>query len=315
MSRSIQRGIWLVLAAPLLVLLVLVSAAPPAAATQTTLNAVGQGWYQDTGYHVAALENYFVGTGTNPPYEQHRDFFVFSLSGVTGTTIVSATLRVPNPVGATGAGTLSLYAVSTSISSLTAGYPSGSATGQAIYADLGDGTVYGSTTLTSADLATNPVDVTINTDGLAALNASQGGSFAVGGDYPGGKGVFGGTDATDVPQLILQVTSIPPSAPTGVAAKVLKTGHGKNAVKTGVQLTWTDGATGGSPITDHSVQIYSRSKGAFTLITTIDTASDTTSFTVPDNEFSPAGSYAFKVAAVNRTGTGEYSGYSKAVRY
>lgn len=318
MRHFTRRPVWLVLAAPLLVLTVLSGAAPPAGATTTaTLNATGRGWYSQAGYHDAGNSNYVAGTNTNPPYDQYRDFFVFDLSGVTGATISSATLRAPNPNAARGTGTYALHAVSTAISSLTASQAAG-ATGEAIYADLGDGTVYGSFDVTTTNQTTNPVDVTINAAGLAALNSSEGGSIAFGGDYPGGGVVFSGSDsATNIPQLILEVSSTVPSAPAGVSAKVVKVGHGKYAYKDGVNLSWTDGTTGGATITDHFVQVYTVTKGALPVPSgaPIDTNSASTSFTVPDNAFASGGTYAFEVAAVNIVGTGAYSGISRSVRY
>ena len=84
------------------------------------------------------------------------------------------------------------------------------------------------------DLATNPVEVSLNADGLAALNASRGGSFAAGGDYPGGQvaHLFAATNSTYVPRLIPGIGNTAPvassfaaTAQKGKVATISLAGH------------------------------------------------------------------------------------------
>jgi uncharacterized repeat protein (TIGR01451 family) len=144
--------------------------------TEVELPAVDSGWYNVVGYHNPDITNYIVGNARDTYY---RDFFVFDLSNIDGH-VVGATLSAYNPSGgfssADPSETLTLYDVTTPISMLRAG-----GTGlTAVYADLGGGTSYGSTVVTSASNDAL-VDVLLNPDGLGAADAARGSSLAVGG--------------------------------------------------------------------------------------------------------------------------------------
>lgn len=145
------------------------------------LDAIDSGHYSNTGLHVASNPNYIVGEFT-VDNEIERNFFVFDLSGVT-QQIVGATLTIYNPSGGYSSNdpseTWTLYDVTTPIVDLTAS--GGGATGGInVYNDLGSGTMFGSATVTSASNNTL-VNVNLNNNAVAALNAARGGSFAIGG--------------------------------------------------------------------------------------------------------------------------------------
>jgi hypothetical protein len=159
------------------------------------------GWYQLDGTHLASNTNYVVRAGLCDP-ECQRNFFVFDLSGEKAP-VEGATLRVFNPSGVGSPGyfcsdgncdpsggidTYTLFDVSTPADVLTSSHappafdPGARSLleGMSIYADLGTGVVYGST-LVSASTEGTFVEIVLNEEGVAALNASLGGSLAVGG--------------------------------------------------------------------------------------------------------------------------------------
>jgi hypothetical protein len=150
----------------------LLAAASATARADVMLDATSTGWYDVSGLHFAGNPNYIV--GINESLNQFRDFFVFDLTGVTGT-ITSATISIVNPLSVNPAGkTYTLHEVSTPIATLE-----DDQSGRTdIFDDLGTGTVFGSTPGTSDPL----VVFSLNAAGLAALTAAEGGSFAIGGE-------------------------------------------------------------------------------------------------------------------------------------
>jgi hypothetical protein len=154
-----------------------------------TLHAVGAGWFSNTGEHIEFNDNYAVGGGMDG--YTRNNFFLFDLSGVNGS-ITSAMLRVYNPAAPATPGfpygytssdpteNYALFDVSTPFEELGAGYAIGSLAGQGIYSDIGSGQSFGMTTVSLADNG-KFVEITLNASGLAALNASSGSVFAVGG--------------------------------------------------------------------------------------------------------------------------------------
>ncbi len=156
----------------------------------TTLTAVGGGWFTNAGEHLQYNDNYSVGGGADG--YTRNNYFVFDLSGVAGP-ITAATLRIFNPsapgspgypFGYTSADpteTYGLFDVSTPATDLGVelGYGVGSLMGQAIFADLGSGQSFGATTVSLADNG-HYVNISLNAAGLAALNAG-GGLFSIGG--------------------------------------------------------------------------------------------------------------------------------------
>jgi hypothetical protein len=190
-----------------------------AAGAPIILDAVDSGAYFDNGTHNPGIENYLTGLFSG---QEHRSFFVFDLSSVTGT-IQAATLRLFNPevsqflhgyVSPDPTETLNIYDVSTPAADVTL-----NAAGVAGFNDLGSGTLYGSKTVSAADNGT-VVEIAVGNAAIADLNAATGlfllggalGTIGVGDQY-----VFGFSMASFVDdhtrQLVLDVTSVPePSA-------------------------------------------------------------------------------------------------------
>jgi hypothetical protein len=140
-----------------------------------SLAAFDSGWYDSTGFHSSANDNYLVGF-FDP--NEYRNFFVFDRSTIEGT-ILSATFSAFNPTSGfsslDASETYSLFDVTTPIAALRAG-----GSGQfATFADLGTGTVFGSRSISNANQGQS-VDVTLNASALAALNATSG-HYAIGG--------------------------------------------------------------------------------------------------------------------------------------
>ena len=117
----------------------LVGTAGRSNADTLTVDFADSGWYVQDGFHSATIKNYLAGLSTGNVVL--RNYFVFDLTGVTDP-IVGARLRLFNPAdGFTGAPRdYTLFDVSTPVPTLTAGSPQGSATGRAIFDDLGSGT-------------------------------------------------------------------------------------------------------------------------------------------------------------------------------
>jgi hypothetical protein len=166
-------------------LFVMVASQPVSAAT-VNINRTDRGWYTETGQHTPTNLNYiagdgrYTGCGTNC-YSDMHNFFVFDLAGVT-QPIGSAKLALFVPAAGAQPGYISpqpsenyeLHDVSTPIATLLAGTG-----GVAAHADLGSGVVYGSRTMTAADMG-SVVEITLNSSAIAAMNATHG-LFGLGG--------------------------------------------------------------------------------------------------------------------------------------
>lgn len=175
-------------------------------AATITLDATTTGAYHSNGTFTIA-GNYAIGwyPSASPPGEL-RDYFVFDLSSVTGT-IVGATLRAQDPAtgysSPDGSETFALFDVSTPLSTLISN--AGSTT---VFADLGTGAGYGSTTVSSAGTT---VQVALNSAGLAYLNSAIGNSVALGGaltsinyaNATASERLFNNSNATLTRQLVL----------------------------------------------------------------------------------------------------------------
>jgi len=168
-----------------LAIIILALAALPASAQLVFLEAVDSGFYTWEGSHSAGSTNYLAGDTAAAGVNEIRNFFVFDLSGVSGT-VVFAALQIYNPSETVDPGngfnspdpfeTYVVNEVTTDIGTLTAG-----GTGLiSIFDDLGDGTVFGSTDIDSGDNGTS-VLVPLSQDAVDAVNSAVGGSWAVGG--------------------------------------------------------------------------------------------------------------------------------------
>ncbi|MGA9564952.1 MAG: PEP-CTERM sorting domain-containing protein [Candidatus Korobacteraceae bacterium] len=157
------------------------------------------GWYDIGGNHDATNPDYIVGLcgssdSCNGGNDVFNNFFTFN---VPAGTYTSATISafLPNPGSGLSAFycnctslTYQLWDVSTPISQLMA-----SNSGRVdIFNDLDSGIFYGSAVVTSADQGTQ-ILITLDAAGLASLNASAGGTWAVGGSIYGAQSPEPGT--------------------------------------------------------------------------------------------------------------------------
>ncbi|MFM6818538.1 MAG: Calx-beta domain-containing protein [Dolichospermum sp.] len=141
-----------------------------------TLNAADTGWYDSTGFHGPTNPNYHAGDENVSP-RITRNWFTFNLPTLTAP-IISAQLRVntydyDSPQISE---TYELRDVTTAVPTLTAG---GSGR-TAIYADLGDGAIYGSQNYQNTD-DYGTSTITLNAAAISALTARSGQAFAFGG--------------------------------------------------------------------------------------------------------------------------------------
>ncbi len=184
----------------ILVALTALSAAMPAAATTTTVNANAQGWchenygcqYYDSGL---LLSNTFAGRAND---ENYRNFFRFNLpAGVYSSATISIFNDGRNYTGAPD----NIYTLrpGTAIS----------------YAGLGSGTALGSVRYGDADTGVSHYEtITLNGSALALLNAAAGGSFLFGGSMSGDLSVsdaqlFGYiTDTSATPAYLTLTTAV-----------------------------------------------------------------------------------------------------------
>lgn len=171
-------------------------------ANAITLNAMDSGWYTNTGTHNPDNQNYIAGLCSDCGGATYRNFFVFDTSSIVGQ-ITSATLRL-NTATVMTSGTYDLYDVTTAIPTLLAG--GSGLTG--IYADLGSGVSYGTINiLDSQDMQI--IDIVLNSNALAALNAGSG-LFALGGAYTSaGYHAFGGSNEYFTRQLVVETSEVP----------------------------------------------------------------------------------------------------------
>lgn len=148
------------------------------------IQASKTGWYQDTGLHDASNSNYLTGfCGSSDSClgidRDYRSFFAFDLSNVSGS-ILSASLSIGNPtdgfISTEASLILNIFEVVTSFDEVVASHFDA----VDIFADLGDGTLFGSYTATSADNGTH-VPIDLNSAALMALNEAIGSNIIFGG--------------------------------------------------------------------------------------------------------------------------------------
>ncbi len=185
-----------------------------------TIDYTDSGWWSSLGVHSADNQNYLLGDSGGYVF---RNFFVFDLSGVTGT-IINASLKIYNPSinDAPGNGqsgplrTFAIFDVSTSIAALTT-----TGFGQfGIFDDLGTGTNLGNNN--GPQVNGTIVTTSFNAAGLAYIQSGSGGLIAFGGSYVDATMNnylfgYGGNNLNHVRQLEIttaEVTAVP--APAGV---------------------------------------------------------------------------------------------------
>jgi hypothetical protein len=149
------------------------------ACTQTlNISTIDRGWYDATGFHDPNNLDYVVGdirASCPSCTDDNRNFFVFDLSGVS-QPIASAklALQASNVFTADPSETYELHDVTTLITSLR-----NRTGGVAAWTDLGSGVVFGSRSMTEADIFT-VVEIPLNLSAIAAMNSTHG-LFAMGG--------------------------------------------------------------------------------------------------------------------------------------
>ncbi len=140
-----------------------------------TLNTIDRGTYRDDGYNTPVYTT--IGTGRKYNYILNQ-YLIFDLSSVS-KEVISAEFRIVcdysyfsyDPYE-----TYTLFDVTNSYIEVYMGYGDN----LAVYNDLGSGVVYGTVNVIS-NYSYETVTVTLNRDGLAALNACLGGIFMMGG--------------------------------------------------------------------------------------------------------------------------------------
>lgn len=165
-------------AVTLIALLSFQAICPLVSAQTVNIAKTSRGWYTPSGQHVGN-SNYVVGDVRGPVCgpicsDDIRNFFVFDLSSVT-RPIASAKLAllVPSQPGQGYASPAAsenyeLHDVVTPLGPLMGGTG-----GVAAHVDLGSGIVYGSRTMTAADIG-RIVEITLNSSAIAALDAATG---------------------------------------------------------------------------------------------------------------------------------------------
>jgi hypothetical protein len=166
------------------VLLVLVlvaitrSAAYGAACSELSVVAFDNGWYDAGGNHTAANQSYVVGWGVpGITSGSLRNWFAFDIPVLT-QAVVSAQLVIwsGGVVSPHGFETYELHHVSTPAAILA----QNATNAEPIYADLGDGPVFGSRVFRNTE-DNNYVIILLNAAAVAEINAKSGSSFAMGG--------------------------------------------------------------------------------------------------------------------------------------
>jgi len=148
----------------------------------TPFVSTNTGWYNEFGGHDASNPNYLTGSfsGSN-----RRSFFSFALEALSLAspyqtavlTIKAGTTSDPSTLPLV----LTLRSVAASTVDLAADRGLADPNGAAIYADLGDGTSYGSYTFAAPTAVGDTVSITLNAAFLNRLNAGLLRDFSFGG--------------------------------------------------------------------------------------------------------------------------------------
>jgi len=135
------------------------------------ITVTDQGWWSPTEQNFLGNTNVIVGSCFGV---QWNDFFVFDLTGRSGT-VVAASLDL-NTGLVSGMPSLTLWDVSTPLATLE---NLNAAPNAAIYADLESGTRYSGTQTIST--GGTSIAIPLNSTGIAAVNQALGGTLAIGG--------------------------------------------------------------------------------------------------------------------------------------
>ena len=137
------------------------------------------GWYLETGSHSTGNPNYICGFYSNQYY---RNWFAFDIPTGLGT-ITSATLNVVQYGGIPSSGyvTIQFYDVTTPYATVNTNYSGGSATGQAIFADLGTGAYFGNGLIDNSLPQSNMVSLPLNAAARGSIQNAAGTTWMVAG--------------------------------------------------------------------------------------------------------------------------------------
>lgn len=179
-------------------------------ASQFDAGVNNQGWWSNVAGNTDSEDS--VQTGNLGGGTLLRSFYTFDLSGVAATDTVnsaSVAIRLGTTAPVAGSESIGFFDVSTDAAVLNNNDISVDiATSDAIYADLGTGTSFGTFSINTGQADTTELIFTLNADGIAAVQAGLGsGFFSVGGSLQTAGIVFGGVD-TPV-KLTLDVTAVP----------------------------------------------------------------------------------------------------------
>ena len=149
----------------------------PQPSAAVSVAAWDQGWYDQTGFHSPSITNYVTGNCCGSG--EYRSFYVFDLSGLSGTA-VGAILWIYNPASGylspDATENLDIWYVSTNYGDLVGGVG-----GLSAFNDIGSGTPYGGTTVSSMYNG-YWVPVILNSNAISDINSAIGsGDLAFGG--------------------------------------------------------------------------------------------------------------------------------------
>jgi hypothetical protein len=173
------------------------------------VNATKTGWYNQSGSHNAANDNYLVGESS----ALYRDFFVFDLPAMSVAPCTAQLYVKPyGIVSPEGLVDLQLRDVATPISNLVA-----SATGATdVFGDLGSGELYGGRKV-FVNETPNQISLPLNASFRGAVHALQGAQIALGGalrpePLSPGERLFSASPPTLVPgDVQLWLGFVPPT--------------------------------------------------------------------------------------------------------
>lgn len=145
-------------------------AAAPVSALAETIDHTAAGFYRNDAAHGGHTYNGDIYAGSGALPLSFRGYIVFTIPA--GDPVTAATLRIGIQTVANGPNTFGVYEVTTPAATLLSG-----AGGVPAYDDLGDGAVYATVpnVVGGAQL-----DIPLPPAAVAAINAAQGGTFAVG---------------------------------------------------------------------------------------------------------------------------------------
>ena len=162
----------------------------------TSFNVVDTGYIASTGQHSAFNQNYFVGQAGTLNYNNYFSFLLGAAAPVSPYTSAVLSIRNGNSSGPLPI-VYTLYDVAASSLELDTTRSAGNAGGQALFADLGSGTSFGSYTFTQPTFQegfdTQYTNIVLNQAFLSQVNAGLLTNFSIG-------GTIGAAPAAAVPE-------------------------------------------------------------------------------------------------------------------